>query len=197
MNGKLPLAMWLAVVITLVGLAPIDAAKAVRQKTKTHAANHDHVRLTHALPSHSQPHQSHHAPSHAYPHQQQRVPQQSYTPQTHASAPALPAQTHAPALPAQTHASAPALPAQSYPSSPSVPNTNSNRPIGWNVGHSDGAQRQTVSNTNSAAPPAHTSYVPNNNGAVSPPYPSNTNFNQQPNTGFQPSYPGKVITIES
>lgn len=202
MNGKLPLVIWLAVVIAMFGLAPIDAVKANRgtnHKTKAHAPNHDHVRLTHAAPSHSQPH--HHAQSHSYPHQQQHV-QQSHVPQTHPSAPALPPQSH--------------------PGAPALPNTNGNsdpsKHIGWNVRQSDTVPKpQTVSNTNAGfqqphaaaappppyspyapnnnagvPPPPYSPYVPNNNAGLPPPYPANPNLVPQ-NAGFQPSYPGMTF----
>lgn len=165
MNGKLPLAIWL--VITLAGMVPTDAAKALSRssntKNKSHSANADHVRLTHAVSHHN-------APSRSYPHQQQHV-QQSHTHN----------QASAPALPSHVQSNAAAMPTA--------------KPIGWNVPQSSNTNAGFQQPHAAAAPPpppAYSPHAPNTNAGPPPPYPANTNYNQQ-SADF---HPGKVTSVE-
>lgn len=143
----------LAIFILLNGIS-VDGGKSPRRggsKTKSHAANADHVRLSYGQPG-PQRTQSH-VPQ--YPRQQEHNVQQSHVPQSHASPP-YPVRPSAPELPK--------APAQANPP-----------PAGWAVGHSDTVQKQSASNTNTGfhanpPPPYPVNPVPNhNNQPIAPP----------------------------
>lgn len=181
-------------IVLLASNFNIDAAKTSSRrsggKTKSHAPNADHVRLSYGSHATANRPQAH-VPS--YPSHQQTHVQQSHA-----------------APPYPVRPSAPELPRNNAPI-----NTPASHPVGWNVGHSDAAHKQTVSNTNTAYqqphgnPPPYSAY-PQNTGqhgapppysanpvpnphvpaAAPPPYSSNGHINQQQQypAGQPPAY---------
>lgn len=151
----------MAIVLLANGFS-VDAAKSSLRrgggKTKTHTpiAHADNVRLSYGSQAvQAQPHNVQ-----QYPRQQQHPVQQS-----HANPPY------------PIHASAPEMPKAPAQANP--------HPIGWNPGHGDTAQRQTVSNTN-ANPPPYSPY-PQNAGGHGPPPPYSANpAPNQGSAGFAP-----------
>lgn len=108
------------------------------------------------------------------PVQHQHQQHQVHQTQTH--------QSHAPSAP-----SAPALPSA---------NTNNNKPVGWNVPHTETVnQPKTATNTHSAMPypqnpppyQPNTGFNPHSAGAP-PPYSANPNFNSHAPAGPPPPY---------
>lgn len=173
-------AIWAFVLVLLLSDCQLEAAKNNRNRN-THGSGgrtpsnsrrgpEEHYRLTHG---------------------ESAAPKQTHVQQQHAPQPSYPVQSHSapnPPYPVQ----------QQRPSAPDLPKSqDASKPIGWNVGHGDAHQKQTVSNTQSyphpqgnlppysqGAPPPYSPHanVPHVNAAP-PPYSSNA--------GAVPSYPGE------
>lgn len=171
------------VVVVLISECQIEASK---------SSNHRKSNNHHGTTGRTQPN-TRHGPNLDHvrlTHGEAAAPKQSHIPQQHAPPP-----SHTAAYPHPQP--------QPRPSAPELPsNAGTNKPIGWNVGHGDAQQKQTVSNTQSQPhPQGHnpSPYQPYGSNAAPPPYSASGNVPHvnaapppyTPNAGAVPNYPGE------
>lgn len=158
MDIRRSIVIWSFVLIVLTCNFNVDAAKSSRRggSSSKKTPNYDHVALSYGGSSHGNRGGSlNHQPV-----------QQHHVQQTHTQ------QAHVPSAPVAHAPSAPALPSANS-------NNNNNKPVGWNVPHTDAVSPpKTVSQTHSALP------YPQN----PPPYQQNAGFNSHPPAGPPPPY---------